>query len=55
MDGFEASRVTALILNAFDSAASSRIAVITDPPWLPEAPNTVMIFDIAAITTVGCV
>lgn len=39
----ETLRVTARILNCEESSASSWIARITEPPWLPVAPNTVRI------------
>jgi hypothetical protein len=43
--GFDVSRVIPRILNSCESLLSLRSCVITDPPWLPVAPNTVMILD----------
>jgi hypothetical protein len=44
--GFEESRVIPRILNSCESLLSLRSCVMTEPPWLPVAPNTVMILDI---------
>ena len=45
-DGLELSLVTALILNSCAKVGSARICLMTEPPWLPVAPKTVMILDI---------
>lgn len=34
-----------LILNSLDNLESARRCLITEPPWLPVAPKTVMSFD----------
>lgn len=39
------SRVIPLILYSWDRAGSAKIYLMTEPPWLPVAPKTVMIFD----------
>lgn len=44
--GLEESRVMPLIVNSFERTESARTASITEPPWLPVAPKTVMSLDI---------
>lgn len=44
-DSFLTSRVTALMRNSLDRPESSRIVRITEPPWFPVAPKTVINLD----------
>lgn len=44
-DSFELSRVIPRILYFLKSQGSSRMVLMPEPPWLPVAPNTVIIFD----------
>lgn len=44
--GLEGSRVMPLIVNSFDRTESVRTASMTEPPWFPVAPKTVMSLDI---------
>lgn len=39
------SRVIARMRNSFDSCGWANTARTTEPPWLPDAPNTARIFD----------
>jgi hypothetical protein len=52
--GLETSRVMPRILNSLDRVGSARMCLMTEPPWLPVAPKTVMILDIFKIDSACC-
>lgn len=48
-DSLLTSLVTPRMVNSLERTGSLRMDLITDPPWLPVAPNTVMILDMTVI------
>lgn len=49
----ETSRVIPRILNVLERVESARRCLITEPPWFPVAPKTVMILDIVVMIDVS--
>lgn len=51
--GLEGSLVIPRILNSLDKTGSTRICLMTEPPWLPVAPKTVMSLDMLCLELRG--